>query len=87
MFPANSSYSLHPIKLKLDLSLDHEVEQRILFWSVKICKVASIKLKLSSIKLKLSSIELKLSSIELKLLSIELSWSSIELELSSIELN
>ena len=28
---ANSSYSLHPIKLKLDLYLDHDVEQCILF--------------------------------------------------------
>ena len=27
-----SSYSLHPIKLKLGLYLDHDVEQRILFW-------------------------------------------------------
>ena len=31
LFPANSSYSLHPIKLKLDIWLDHDVEQRILF--------------------------------------------------------
>ena len=30
-FPANSSYSLHPMKLKLDLQLDHDVEQRILY--------------------------------------------------------
>ena len=28
---ANSSYSLHSIKLKLDYLLDHGVEQRILF--------------------------------------------------------
>ena len=26
-FPANSPYNLHPIKLKLDLQLDHDVEQ------------------------------------------------------------
>ena len=30
-FPANSSHSLYPIKLKLYLYLDHDVEQRILF--------------------------------------------------------
>ena len=30
-FPANSSYSLHPIKLKLVTELDYDVEQRILF--------------------------------------------------------
>ena len=29
-FPANSSYSLQPIKLKLDIQLDHDVEQHIL---------------------------------------------------------
>ena len=29
-FPDNSSYSLHPIKLELDIQLDHYVEQRIL---------------------------------------------------------
>ena len=29
-FPANS-YSLHPMKLNLDLELDHDVEQHILF--------------------------------------------------------
>ena len=28
---AKSSYSLHPIKLKLHVQLDHDVEQRILF--------------------------------------------------------
>ena len=28
---ANSSYSLHLIKLKLDLKLDHDVEQWVLF--------------------------------------------------------
>ena len=27
-FPANSSYSLHPIDLKLDIYIDHDVEQR-----------------------------------------------------------
>ena len=31
-FPANSSYSLHLIKLKLAIQLDHDVEQHILFW-------------------------------------------------------
>ena len=30
-FPANSSYSLHLIKLKLGIQSDHDVEQRILF--------------------------------------------------------
>ena len=30
-FPANSSYSLHPIKLKLVIQLDHDVVQHILF--------------------------------------------------------
>ena len=30
-FLAKSSYSLHPIKLKLHVQLDHDVEQRILF--------------------------------------------------------
>ena len=30
-FLANSSYSLHPIKLKLHVQLDHDVMQRILF--------------------------------------------------------
>ena len=29
-FPRKSSYSLHPIKLKIDLLLDHGLEQRIL---------------------------------------------------------
>ena len=28
---AKSSYSLHPIKLKLHVQLDHDVEQRVLF--------------------------------------------------------
>ena len=31
-FPANSSYSLHPIKLKLCKYLYYDVEQCILFW-------------------------------------------------------
>ena len=31
-FPANSFYSLHLIKLKLNIKLDHDVEQCILFW-------------------------------------------------------
>ena len=30
-FLENSSYTLHPIKLKLDIILDHDVEQHILF--------------------------------------------------------
>ena len=30
-FPANSSYSLHPMKLKLGILLDHDVAQGILF--------------------------------------------------------
>ena len=30
-FPINSSYSLHPVKSKTDLLLEHGVEQRVLF--------------------------------------------------------
>ena len=30
-FLAKSSYSLHPIKLKRHMQLDHDVEQRILY--------------------------------------------------------
>ena len=31
LFLAKSSYSFHPIQLKLHVQLDHDVEQRILF--------------------------------------------------------
>ena len=36
LLTANSSYSLHLIKLKLDVLLDHDVEQRILFWGYRL---------------------------------------------------
>ena len=41
-FPANSSYSLHSIKLKIDLSLDHDVEQRILFQGYSPPNISSV---------------------------------------------
>ena len=42
-FPANSSYSLHRIKLKLDLLLDHDVEQHILFQGYSPPNISRVK--------------------------------------------
>ena len=45
-FPANSSYSLHPIKLKFDIQLDHDVAQRILFRGYSppnVCRVMPLR--------------------------------------------
>ena len=45
-FLANSSYSLHPIKLKLGVWLDHDVAQCILFWDYSppnVCRVMPLR--------------------------------------------
>ena len=45
-FPANSSYSLHQIKLKLGIYLDHDVAQRILFRGYSppnVCRVMPLR--------------------------------------------
>ena len=46
LFPANFSYSLHPIKLKLGIKLDHDVVQRILFQGYSppnVCRVMPLR--------------------------------------------
>ena len=52
---AKSSYSLHPIKLKLHVQLDHDVEQRVLFskMSINFLFQAKSSYSLHPIKLKL----------------------------------
>ena len=44
LFPANSSYSLHPIKLNFDLLLDHGVEQYILFLGYRTQNISKVML-------------------------------------------
>ena len=40
---AKSSYSLHPIKLKLHVQLDHDVEQRVLFQGYSPPNISRVK--------------------------------------------
>ena len=68
-FPANSFYSLHPIKLKLDLKLDHDVERRIIYQGysppilVELCPWnISVNFSFPAISYSLHLIKLKLVS-------------------------
>ena len=45
-FLAKSSYSLHPVKLKLHVQLDHDVDQYILFRGYSPPNISRVKLKL-----------------------------------------
>ena len=48
-FLANSSYSLHLIKLKLDMWLDHDVEQRGYSLPLLLSTLLTIPIKTSSL--------------------------------------